>query len=70
MPIVSNTQEHVREICAADMHTLSTSMLNTEQKQNIVCRKLASQLQQWKQKQIKVSDNVCKWCPTDTTVCY
>ena len=32
-------QEHVMEVHATDMHTSSTTMLNTEQKSDITCRK-------------------------------
>ena len=31
-PVASNIQENVTEIYATDMHTVSTNMLNTEQK--------------------------------------
>ena len=41
---VSNPQGHVTEVCATDMHTISTTMLCTKQMQDITCKKLASQL--------------------------
>ena len=44
IPAVSNTQEHVTEEPVANMHTLTTSMLWTEQIQDITCKKLMSQL--------------------------
>ena len=37
-------QENVIEICATDIHTISTSMIHTEQKWDIKCIKLVSQL--------------------------
>ena len=43
-PVVSNTQENVLEICATDMHTMGNTMLHTEQRWDIMYRKLASQL--------------------------
>ena len=43
-PVASNTQENVREIHATDKHTISTTMLYIEQKWDIMCRKLVSQL--------------------------
>ena len=43
-PVVSNTQENIMEICETDKHTVSTTMFCTEQKWDIMCRKLASQL--------------------------
>ena len=39
-PVVSSMQGNVTETCATDMHT----MLHTEQKWDIMCRKLTSQL--------------------------
>ena len=44
MPVASNMQEHVMEVCATNMYTLSTMMLCTEPTWNITCKKLASQL--------------------------
>ena len=43
-PVVSNTQGYVTEISVNDMHTVSITMLHTEQKQDITCKTLASQL--------------------------
>ena len=43
-PLVSNTEKHVMEMCATDMHTISTTMLCTEEKWDIMCKKLISQL--------------------------
>ena len=43
-PVVSNTQGNGTEICATDMHTVSTTMLHTVQMWDIRCRKLASQM--------------------------
>ena len=44
IPAVSNTQGHVMKVCATDMHVISTTMLCTEQKWNIMCKDFASQL--------------------------
>ena len=38
-PAVSNTQGHVMEICETNMHTISTTMIHTEQKWDIICKK-------------------------------
>ena len=43
-PVVSSMQGNLMEICTTDMHTVSTTMLYTDQKCNITCRKLLSQL--------------------------
>ena len=45
IPAVSNMQEHVMKVCATDMHTLSTTIIHTEQMWDITCTKLESQLQ-------------------------
>ena len=37
-PVASNMHENVMEIYATYMHTVSTTMLHTEQKQDIMCR--------------------------------
>ena len=42
-PAISNMQEHIMEICATNMHTLSTTVLHTEQRWDITCKKLVSQ---------------------------
>ena len=42
-PVVSNMQENVTAICTTDMHTISTAMLHTEQKWDILYMKLVSQ---------------------------
>ena len=39
---VSNTQEHVMEVHATNIHTLSTTMCHTEQKGDNTYKKLAS----------------------------
>ena len=44
VPVASNAQENVMETHATDMHTISITMLHTEQKWDIMCRKLALQL--------------------------
>ena len=41
--VVDNTQEVVLEICATNMHTISISMLHTEQKQDKMCTILVLQ---------------------------
>ena len=41
-PVVSNIQENATEMCATDMHTINTTMFCTDQKIDIMCRKLAS----------------------------
>ena len=43
-PAVSNTQGYVTEVSANEMPTVSDTMLCTEQKRDIMCKKLASQL--------------------------
>ena len=43
MPLVINMQGHVTEIHATDMHTISTTMFCSEQKWDIMCKKLVSQ---------------------------
>ena len=43
-PVITSTQENVMEISATDMHNVSITMLHTEQKEDITCRKLASQI--------------------------
>ena len=43
-PAASNTQENIMEIHAPDLYTVSMTMLCTEKKQGIMCRKSALQL--------------------------
>ena len=43
-PVDSSMQGNVMEICATDMHIVNTTVLCTEQKGHIMCRKLALQL--------------------------
>ena len=46
-------QGNVMEIYTTDLHTTSTSMLCTEQRRDITCRKLASQLHHCKKSSFK-----------------
>ena len=63
-PVVSNMQGHFMEICATNMHTLSTTMLHSEQKWDIICKKLALQLHHSNKSSFKFSYMACKWYPT------
>ena len=44
MAVVSNIHGNVMGVHANDKHTVSTTMLHTEQKWDIMCKNLASQL--------------------------
>ena len=43
-PVVISMQENFMDTCVTDMHTISTTMLCTNQKWDITCGKLASPL--------------------------
>ena len=44
LPAISNIKEHVIEVHESNMNTINTTMLCTEQKQDITCKRLTSQL--------------------------